>query len=98
MQIRVFGARCDGGTIAIGTGKDVDTGQDVSFAGESRPLRDVAQAVAEARNRRRPSRRRSREVAIAADSYRQRGRVEVAQLLPVPRVRHNLGRRMGLPV
>ena len=48
MRIRVFGARCDGGTIAIGTGKDVDTGEEVAFAGEPRPMRDVAQAVAEA--------------------------------------------------
>lgn len=48
MRIRVFGARCDGETIAIGTGKDVDTGEEVAFGGESRPMRDVAQAVAEA--------------------------------------------------
>ena len=48
MRIRVFGARCDGGTIAIGTGKDVDSGEEVAFGGESRPMREVAQAVAEA--------------------------------------------------
>jgi hypothetical protein len=48
MRIRVFGARCEGGTIAIGTGKDIDTGEEVSFGGEPRPMRDVALAIAEA--------------------------------------------------
>ena len=48
MRIRVFGARCDGGTIAIGTGKDVATGQEVAFASEPRPMKDVAQAITEA--------------------------------------------------
>ena len=47
MRIKVFGARCDGGTIAIGTGTDVDTGEEIAFAGEPRPMRDVALAVAE---------------------------------------------------
>ena len=49
MQIRVRRVRQDrGSSVAIAVGNNVDTGEEVSFAGEPREMFDIALAVREA--------------------------------------------------
>lgn len=48
MQIRVRRVRQErGSSVAVATGNDVGTGEEVSFAGEPRELFDIALAVRE---------------------------------------------------